>query len=179
MASHMTNISGLAECGRTEELRQYIKTLDDSIKSIEMKFSTGNPVTDVVINDRCRKAEEQDIAFSTMFIYDEKWNISVYDICVIIGNLLDNAVRAASGVKYDTRYVTLQLKERENFIVIICENSYDADETTVRGGDKDDNARHGLGLKNIRDITERYDGWMNIEKNECVFVVKILLKKQQ
>ena len=177
MASHMTNIRGLAEHGYLTELMQYIDTLDESVKSVEMNILTGNSVTDVVINDRFRKAKELNIPFSVNFVYDDKWNIPVYDVSIIISNLLDNAISAAADTEESVRFVVLRLKERQNVIILVCENSFDAGTAAKHREEIDNDRLHGFGLKNIREIAGRYEGGILIDKHEGVFTVTVMLKK--
>ena len=59
MVTHLTNIKALSEHGYEAELAAYIEELDADIRSVEMAVSTGNAVTDMVINDRIRKAKPQ------------------------------------------------------------------------------------------------------------------------
>jgi len=94
MANHLTTIRGLAEQGLILDMKQYISEIDDTIQSVEMRYFTGNPVTDVVINDKYRKAKEKGVLFSSVFSFDESWGIAVYDLSIVLSNILDNALKA-------------------------------------------------------------------------------------
>ena len=174
MASHMTNIKGLAEQGKQEELSQYITNLDETIRSVEMKYATGNPVTDVVINDRYQKANEIGVVCSISFAYDESWEIPVYDISIILSNILDNAIKASSETEDELRFVSLKTIDRRNVILIQCENGYDM---TVQKEKHPDDEWHGIGLKNVEDIADRFDGAVNIKKDGKIYSITVMLKK--
>ena len=174
MASHMTNIKGLAEQEHLEELSKYIEDIDDNIRSVELRYNTGNPITDVVVNDKCRKAEEKEIVFMMSFAFDDSWGIPVYDLSIVLSNILDNAIEAADTVNGELRYVNLKTIDRERVILLVCENGYDS--SLQPQGDKE-NFWHGLGLKNVEDIAERFDGTVNIKKYDNLFKIKIMLKK--
>ena len=173
MATHLTNIRGLSEHGYEKELAAYIDELDEDIQSVEMTVSTGNPVTDMVINDRVKKSEEEDVTLSVDLVYDEAWGISAYDMGIVIGNLLDNAIRAAGKTK--ERYISFRIKENQGVVLLLCENAYVPDSDIQMR----DNEWHGLGLKNVEDIAERYDGGMRIDKEHGVFSVTVMMKKQK
>ena len=173
MATHLTNIRGLSEHGYEKELAAYIEELDDDIKSVEMTVSTGNPVTDMVINDRMKKAKEADVTLSVEMTVNAKWGILAYDLGIVTGNLLDNAIRAAAQT--EEKSVRFRVKENQGVILVLCENAYVND--TVRDIPK--NEWHGLGLKNVEDIAERYEGGMRIDKERGVFEVTVMLKKQR
>ena len=60
-------------------------------------------------------------------------------------------------------------------VLVLCENSYvpNAEDESPK------NEWHGLGLKNVEDIADRYDGGMRIDKEQGVFSVTVMLKKQK
>ncbi len=174
MANHMTNIRGLAEQGLNEELCRYITDIDESIRSVEMRYNTGDPVTDVVINDKARKAEERNITFSTNFVYDSSWGIPVYDLSIILSNILDNALKAAESVPERLKYINMRMIDRENIVLLVCENGFDP--SADKKKDIDD-IWHGIGLRNVEDIADRYDGTVNIKKEKSVYKISVLLKK--
>ena len=117
----MTNIKGLAEQGNIEALGQYIIEIDKTIKSVELKYHTGNPVTDVVLNDRARKAEDKGIVCSFAFSFDEGWGIPVYDLSIILCNILDNAIKAV-----------IQYFWRPNHMITMSAANHELDEESVK-----------------------------------------------
>ena len=61
MKNHMTNIKGLAARDQYEEIDRYIEKLDATIEELDYKYATGNAVTDVLINDKYKKAIREEI----------------------------------------------------------------------------------------------------------------------
>lgn len=57
MKNHMANIQGLAGAGQYGEIEGYVWRMDETMQELKYKYVTGNPVTDVIINDKCRRAE--------------------------------------------------------------------------------------------------------------------------
>lgn len=174
MASHMTAIKGLAANGNIDEMNEYIEHLDDSISTIIPGANTGNPVTDVVIGDRRRKAQEAGIAFTVNFEYSSEWKIPVYDLSIVISNLLDNAIRAAGELPDEKKYISLQAVERGSVVLLICKNAYDP---FIKHEKREDEEWHGFGLKNVREIAERYEGGLQIQKSEKEFTAMVMMKK--
>ena len=174
MANHMTNIRGLAEQGLNEELCRYITDIDDTIRSVEMRYNTGDPVTDVVINDRYRKAEGRGITFSSNFVYKDSWGIPVYDLSIVLSNILDNALKAAEAASEELKYINIKMADKKNVILLVCENGFNSSEKVLKGAD---DTWHGIGLKNVEDIAERYSGTVNVKKADSVYRISILLKK--
>ncbi len=174
MVSHLTNIKGLSEHGYENELTEYISKLDEDIRSVEMAVSTGNPVTDMVVNDRLKKSKETGVTMNVMMTFDDVWGISAYDMGIVTGNLLDNAIRAVSLVEDREKAISFQVKDNQGVVLVLCENAYDpeAPDTAPK------NEWHGLGLKNVEDIAGRYDGGMRIDKDKGIFFVTVMMKKR-
>lgn len=77
-----------------EALRRYLDSLQQSVDQFDMKYHTGNPVTDVVIQRYARLAEKNGIAFQTDFLFPEGMNIDAFDLSIVINNGLENAIEA-------------------------------------------------------------------------------------
>ncbi len=174
MASHMTNIKGLAERGCMDELSKYISDMDATIQSVDMKYVTGNPVTDVVLNDRAGKAEEKGITYTLSFSFDEAWGIPVYDLSIVLCNILDNAIKAAEGADGELRYVDLKVMDKGTVILIQCENGFGSE---TGANEQSDSTWHGFGLKNVEEIANRHYGTVNLKKEENRCKITVMLKK--
>lgn len=185
MRNHMTNIKGLVTGEHYDEVETYIQALDDTMQSIEYKFATGNSVTDVLINDKYRQMQEIGIRFNLNFQYQGK--ILVYDIAIVLNNLLDNAIEACKKVPTEDRYISLNLKRKNHFILIEVENAFDGmikwekgktlpDTSKVHDGEL---AEHGIGLKNVQDVANRYYGDLDIKINERIWKATVLLQEKE
>lgn len=189
MKNHMTNIKGLVAGEKYEEVETYIEKLDETIQTLDYKFNTGNAVTDVIINDKYRKAANAGISFQVRFYYEETDTIPVFDIGIILNNLLENALEACEKLEQKQRYISLALKRKNHFLLIEVENSFDGELkwedgasvpiTTKQSDYPDILMEHGIGLKNVKDVADRYLGDMNIKIKENVFQVAVMLQQKE
>ena len=187
MRNHMSNIKGLAASGKYEMVEHYIEKLDETIQTLEYKFVTGNAVTDVVINDKYHKAVNAGILFQVRFYYKHTDTISVFDIGIILDNLLDNAIEACQRLEEKQKFINLTLKRNNNFLLIEVENNFDGilrlDEskefllTRKQSSLPNFLLEHGIGLKNVKEIAERYLGDLDIQINGKVFRVLVMLQQ--
>lgn len=182
MRNHMTNIKGLVLSEQYEEVESYIHELDDSIKALEYKYSTGNAVMDVLINDKWRQAEKLCIQFDVDFPYSS--TISAYDMAIVLNNLLDNAIEACEKIELEKRYIRLHLKRKKRFVLVEVENSFDGiwkweNGFPVTTKYTDGFMEHGIGLKNVKDVANRYFGDLDIKVNENIFKVTVLLQEKE
>ena len=67
MKNHMANIKGLTEAGEYGEIEEYVRRMDETMQELEYKYVTGHAVTDVIINDKWRRAEKAGIRPSLFF----------------------------------------------------------------------------------------------------------------
>lgn len=186
MKNHMTNIKGLVATEQYAEVDSYIEKLDETIEELDYKYTTGNAVTDVIINDKYKKAEKENIQFDVQFVYQESDIIPVFDMGIILSNLLDNAIEACQKTNRDMRYIKLSMKRKNNFLLLEVENSFDGILKTEKDGFPQTKKEadlpeilmeHGVGLRNVKEIAERYLGTMDIKVKGNVFKVTVMLQK--
>ena len=186
MKNHMANIQGLAGVGQYGEIEDYVRRMDETMQELEYKYVTGNPVTDVIINDKCRRAEKAGIRFEAAFQYGGE--IPVFDLGIILNNLLDNAIEACEKLEQGKGFIRLMLKRKKQFLLLEVENSFDGavpirkgslfPATTKQNVLPDIVTEHGIGLENVRDVAGRYFGGVNIKVKRDVFHVTVMLQQE-
>ena len=186
MKNHMANIKGLAGAGEYGEIEDYVRRMDETMQELEYKYVTGNAVTDVIINDKCRRAEKAGIRFDADFRYGGE--IPVFDMGIILNNLLDNAIEACEKLETGKGFIHLSLKQKKQFLLLEVENSFDGAVPVQSGGGlalpttkqsilPGIIAEHGIGLENVRDVAEKYFGGVNIKVKGDVFHVTVMLQQ--
>ncbi len=186
MKNHMANIKGLAGAGEYGEIEDYVRRMDETMQELEYRYVTGNAVTDVIINDKCRRAEKAGIRFDADFRYGGE--IPVFDMGIILNNLLDNAIEACEKLETGKGFVRLSLKRKKQFLILYVENSFDGAVPVSKGSPLPPTTKqsilpgiiteHGIGLENVRDIAERYFGGVNIKVKGDVFHVTVMLQQE-
>ena len=186
MKNHMANIKGLAGAGEYGEIEEYVRRMDETMQELEYKYVTGNAVTDVIINDKCRRAEKAGIRFDADFRYGGE--IPVFDMGIILNNLLDNAIEACEKLETGKGFIHLSLKQKKQFLLLEVENGFDGAVPVQSGGGlalpttkqsilPGIIAEHGIGLENVRDVAEKYFGGVNIKVKGDVFHVTVMLQQ--
>lgn len=186
MKNHMANIKGLAGAGEYGEIEDYVRRMDETMQELEYKYVTENAVTDVIINDKCRRAEKAGIRFDADFRYGGE--IPVFDMGIILNNLLDNAIEACEKLETGKGFIHLSLKQKKQFLLLEVENSFDGAVPVQSGGGlalpttkqsilPGIIAEHGIGLENVRDVAEKYFGGVNIKVKGDVFHVTVMLQQ--
>lgn len=174
IVNHFANIKALVDDGQYEALAEYITNLDVDISKIDSISFTGNAIIDVILNDKMAKANEQDITINMSVGFNDAWGIQAYDIGIIISNLLDNAIKAVQDYDGVDKIITFSILSKSPVIIICCENPY-SDENKNQ---TETQLWHGLGLKNIESIANRYNGTMRVEGKNGRFMNTVMLKAQ-
>lgn len=176
--NHITAMEGLIEQKKYEEARNYLASMNHTVERLDYAYQTGNPVTDVIINEKCSRAGELGIRFESAFHFPMEKSVDAFDISIILNNALENALEAAGQTKEG--YIKIVSSQRRNVYLIEVENNFIRElmfdsksglpETT-----KQETAIHGMGLKNIRRVAEKYYGTIEIEVKEKRFFLTIML----
>jgi len=185
MKNHMTNIKGLVRNGRYEDMEQYIDQMDESMNAFELIIKTGNTVTDVIVNDKQKAADKQGIQFRSEFSYPKSDGYNVYDIGIIINNLLQNALEACEKMEKGEKYIYLSGRQKKKFYLINVKNSFKGEVTfdtntnlPISTKGKDISLR-GIGLSNVKREVDKYMGDMDIKVKKNEFSVTVLLQERR
>jgi anti-sigma regulatory factor (Ser/Thr protein kinase) len=176
--NHIMVLGNLLDKGETDEAAKYLNDWQNGFPMPEINAKTGNPVTDIVISEKMREAEEAGISFTQNFHYPTSGKVESIDIGIILNNALSNAIRAASGSK--DPYVEVKAWKNNNAYLIQVKNSFAGKlmldpQTELPETSKDDKESHGYGLMNMKRITEKYYGTIQLEQREDMVIFTALL----
>ncbi len=167
---------------RRSETEKYLCSMKTALDGLTFRYSTGNPVTDVITNRKYYECEKFGISFMSDFIYPEKLGIEAFDLGILMNNTLDNAIEACKkcenveGIK-----INLHSYNKGRMFFIRIENSCNVNRLAyTQSGelktDKEDEWMHGIGLKNIKSVVEKYYGTMSYEIRDEVFYMTVMLQ---
>ncbi|MBQ9460475.1 MAG: sensor histidine kinase, partial [Clostridia bacterium] len=114
---------------------------------------------------------------SWSFDLTDKLPIDEADMCAVMGNLVENAIQAAEQLEGDNRLVNVRIGLLPpKTLVISIYNAYKGQLTLDKNGlPITEKKNHGIGLRSVRNIVERYGGSMEIETHNQIFNVSILM----
>ena len=178
MGNHISVLEHLFLKNETEELEAYMARLKTSLSESVAEIKTGNPVTDVIINQKKKEAEEKGIPFDCKFAYPMDTNINAFDISVILNNAIENAFEGTNICK--NPYVSILSYRKKNAYMLeitnrISKNVEIDSETGLPETTKQDKANHGYGLVNIRKVAQKYYGDIDISQEENKFTLMVML----
>ena len=163
MKNHILALQMLLQKKDLEEADRYLSSMQDFMANPSEYITTGNDTMDSLLNYKLQRANDVLNTVETRINIPEKLILHSFDLNVVLGNLLDNAVEAASQTEEKKLKIAIKLEKGILFINIrnscqgIADGKIQRLETT-----KEDASNHGIGLSNVRRIVEKYHGDMDL-----------------
>lgn len=175
--NHLQSLKGYLSLNKVEQMKNYLNELETDLDSIDTLYHSGNLQLDSILNAKLAIAEKGQIRIHCDASIPPQLHVSDLDLCVILGNLLDNAIESCRKIKDpDERFIRVYIGILKKQLYISITNA--TSETvkqrtdhyfTMKRGD------HGHGLKRVDQVVKKYDGYLNRQNEPGVFATEIVL----
>lgn len=176
---HISMISYMNEQREEKRLAAYLEEIQGNIENRQRYADTGNFVLDGLLNYKIQEAMANGIRMEMDVVVPEDLELSVYDMNVILTNLLDNSIEAVRQSKdEEDKKIEVHISYSKKRLVIRVENPFDG---VVRQEDghfvttKEEREAHGYGMKNVEQMVKKYDGLFEVKTAENAFIVEVCL----
>ena len=176
--NHLVILQEYARVKENEKIYQYIEELRSQYEVTAQKRWTAHPVMDFILNQKKMEAEQKQISKEIQAERGIQMPIAESEICVVLGNLLDNAIEAASKTEENTGWVKITIGQQNEMTFLKIENNYQEEPVTKNGEyvtTKENKNAHGYGIKSVKRIIKNQDGMIDFEAEKYVFSVRIML----
>lgn len=166
MKNHINMLNKLWDENKEEEFKQYTESILEKMHS-KTVCNSNNFVIDSIVNFKLGPVVDSDIKINVDVTVPQTIDIMAMDLTIILGNILDNAVRGARNSK--EKMIDLNINCKLGNLIIELKNSYDGNlivENGVFKTTKAFEAGHGLGLASVQEALKKYDGEIDI-KHDC------------
>lgn len=168
------------DLGEYKELDDYIHSLNQELSQIDQLIKTGNVMLDAVLNSKISLAQSKQIKCNVKVIIPKDISINKYDLSVILGNLLDNAIEGCETLEQgEERILRVYIGILEEQLYLSVTNSHN---TIIKkfGGRYHSTkaAGRGLGTMSIDSLVRRNNGFVNRQNDEAFFATEVLLPLQ-
>ena len=177
LKNHLLCISEYIRLQQTDTAMEYIEKLTGQVKKeLPYHMMTNSVAVNAILDLKKLVCDENQIDIK-YFVLEELPKIDETDLCVILANLLDNAIEAAS--KEEKRQIRLSMEIIGNYFRIVVQNQIA--ESVLKnnkklGTTKKNQKIHGFGLQSVEDAVERNDGMSNFSEENGWFVADVMLK---
>ncbi|NBJ93014.1 sensor histidine kinase [Parablautia muri] len=176
MKNHIIALSALSRNKEWKKLDSYLKNMESSGMESGGDM-TGSSAVDALLYQKRKRAREVGIRWECDVQVPKEGNMDEFDLCILFGNILDNAIEACERLRCnEDRLIHIQARTVKKCFLLEVKNSMDRTEKYTEGfTNKDNPQEHGIGLLNVSDVMNKYDGVMNTEAEKGIFVISILM----
>lgn len=180
MKNHLISILAYAENGDCKKIIEFVNEVVDEGKiMISSVANSGNIVMDSLIGYWDMIAKKKGIDFSVHIQVPMMMPFKGADICLVLGNLLENAVEATEKVSRE-KYIKVHIKYDKGNLLVFVSNCYEGELMKTKDkklkSTKADAKNHGIGLSSVQRVAHKYHGTVIIEDSiPNQFRIRVLL----
>lgn len=172
--NHIQVIKAQMALEKYDEVNAYLDELEQDLDRVDTYVKSGNLMADAILNSKLSMAQERNINISCKAELPPELAVSDIDLCVILGNLLDNAIEACEKIEENKRFLRIYMAVNKKQLYISIQNSareeLDFNErhyiSTKRGN-------HGLGMKRVKLVVDKYEGFLNLQNEPGIFAAEV------
>ena len=169
-------IEKLLADGKQEQALDLIRKYSGTMENVSPAFDTGNGIADALLTDKQKAASSCNakITFQGAIPQDV---LSPTDLCVILGNTLDNAIEACQKLPPEmSKTISVTCQCSSGFLFVSIENPV-AKKVAVTDNHifttKDNKTLHGFGLYSLQSVVKKYSGEVKLTATDDLFTVDI------
>ncbi len=174
--NHMQVMKAKLSLGDLDGMGAYLDQLERELDRVDTLVKSGNLMTDAILNSKLTLARRNNIQVNCKAKLPERLPMEDVDLCVILGNLLDNAIEACQKLEEDSRTLRLYMAVNKGQFYLSLQNSapqepdFDARHyiTSKRGN-------HGLGMKRVKAAVDKYQGYLNLANEPGIFAAEVTM----
>lgn len=175
--NHMIALKNLNSNKKYTKVDEYVDNIISSVNARTVHSNSENIIIDSILNYKLQTIANMDMELDVDVAVPKKLSISEYDMTVILGNLIDNAITAlkkCSGKKF----FSIKINYSKGNVLITLINTY-CGEIKEKNGIlltlKYDEKNHGIGLKSVEEAVNRNNGYIKIHYDDKDFKVTVIL----
>lgn len=175
--NHIQTMKSYALSGDLEAVNRYLDALDSDLSSIDTVVKTGNKMTDAILNSKISLAKSKRVPVITEAQISIALTTAEIDLCIIIGNLFDNAIEANLALPEEKRMIRVYMEMKNTQLYMSFTNMTATKKQRKASGRflSVKGEGHGFGLLRIDNIIERHGGYINRNSEDGAFTTEILL----
>lgn len=174
--NHMGCIEGMLNEGNITETLEYVSKITGGLQKELDSIDTNNVIINAILNTKYQEANEKNIVMAFRVNDLSRVILKDEDIVIILSNLLSNAIEACEEIE-GKRVIQLKFVDEDHMTVISVKNT--ANQVKIENNQiitsKKNKEEHGIGIRNIQDTVEKYDGSCVIQNNDGTFYFSIII----
>lgn len=179
MNNHLICMKHLSEINDIDGLKCYLNRMSGQLENIQnICYATGNEILDIMLNEKLAGMEETiDITVKGQF--NKEVEIDEMDLCIIFSNLIQNALDELARMQEGDRWIDMEIKSGNDYIRFQIKNSACSYKKIMKNklpkSEKKNKRNHGIGLRNVKEVLEKYEGELKIDSTQDMFGASVIL----
>ena len=172
---HIAAIGELAASGDNDGIRQHLSGIQAQFSEDDIRDYCSNNVINALLSSYAERCAESGVKFNAVASMPKALTIPNYDLCIILGNLLENAIEACEKLT-DGKNIELWVKPLGQQLAIMVRNSFDGN--VIHSDDRLLSTKKdgGYGLGSVEAVVKRYEGELTPEWGGGMFTVGVTVK---
>ncbi len=178
LKNHLGSIAQMVKHSEVDKTIQYI---DDTLEQVNCEAeisSTGNLILDSMVNYKLYDISKKGVKLNYKVIVPPDLPMSDFDLTIILGNIIDNALEALGHVTSNQKLLDISISYNRDRLIITVRNSFDGQvkiENDRLQTMKASKENHGIGSMNIESIVKKYNGGLTITHDAEFFTIDAIL----
>ena len=177
MKQHLLLLRQYLKHNQVEAAMRYLDDIDGKQEIDKLHNYCQIPVIDYMLDEKIKIAQKYNIKVETELEVCF-CPISDVDMCIIMGNLMDNAIEALQNVTIFEKVIKFSIKMVNDIFIMKVSNPYQGNRKKINDGyvtTKPNKKEHGLGIRSVKNIVEKNGGSMEISDKNEIFQATIIL----
>lgn len=174
--NHIQAIQASMALGRNEEVNDYLRQLNDDLTSVDNVLKSGRVMVDAILNGKISIAAQNHIPVNAKAKIPDALKMNDVDLCIIIGNLMDNAIEENKKLDVSARFIRIYIGVKNTYLYIAITNA--AGKKREKAGTifpSGKGAGHGFGLSRTAGIVKKHDGLFTPASEDGGFTAEVLI----
>lgn len=173
---HMQYLSDCIENKQYERAQGYIYEICSEVEANKVKFFCENEAANLIFSAFAERAEDYGIPIKINAGIPRNISLSESDLCVLLSNALENALHACQRLMEKGTFGEIEVSAYETNEKLFLQfvNSCDREITFDKGMPVTDNPGHGIGVRSICAIVEKYNGIYNFSVKSGRFILQVV-----
>ena len=174
--NHIQALATMLEQGDTEKAREFLSEIHDTLTKVDTVLKTGNTMVDAILNSKISLMYAKQIRVDATAKVPPSLSVKDIDLCVIIGNLLDNAVEACEKLPENSRFVRIYITVKGNHLYLSFTNSAGKKQEKVGTLFRSTKGAHGgIGLSRVDSLVSQYGGYVTRASEDGGYTTEVIL----
>lgn len=174
--NHIQAMKAYLAMGEVEELQEYISKLEKELDSVDSLVKSGNIMMDAILNSKISIMLKYGIQVNFKAVLPEELKIKDIDMCVMVSNLLENAIESCMKVTVEKRFIRIYSEVFGSQFYMSIQNSAEEEpDFNQRNYISTKRGEHGLGMKRVQFLVDKYEGFLNLQNEPGIFASEITI----